>query len=119
MTNSLASARSTGSEIYNPGQPVELVRLGYIGSLPWDRAEANIDFQNTWTKTVGNHTIKWGGDFRPIRDDLLQRHTFGRNTPQYRNPGTSITSSTFGKVTGYCSGNCGPRDVQLGLKVLF
>ena len=41
------------------------------------------------------------------------------NTPQYGNPGTSITSSTFGKVTGYCSANCGPRDLQLGVKVLF
>jgi hypothetical protein len=41
------------------------------------------------------------------------------NTPEYGNPGTSITSSTFGKVTGYCTGNCGPRDLQLGVKVLF
>ena len=55
--------------------PVPLI--GYIGSLPWDRAEANIDAQNTWTKTLGNHTIRWGGDFRRIRDDLVQGQTFG------------------------------------------
>jgi hypothetical protein len=55
--------------------PVPLI--GYIGSLPWDRAEANIDAQNTWTKTLGNHTIKWGADFRRIRDDLVQGQTFG------------------------------------------
>ena len=41
------------------------------------------------------------------------------NTPQYGNPGTSITSSTFGKVTGYCGNSCGARDLQLGVKVLF
>jgi hypothetical protein len=41
------------------------------------------------------------------------------NTPEYGNPGTSFTSSTFGKVTGYCGGNCGPRDLQLGVKLLF
>jgi hypothetical protein len=42
------------------------------------------------------------------------------NTPQYGNPGTSITtSSTFGRVTGYCSNSCGARDLQLGVKVLF
>jgi hypothetical protein len=41
------------------------------------------------------------------------------NTPQYGNPGTSITGSTFGRVTGYCSASCGARDLQLGVKLLF
>ena len=79
--------------------PVPLI--GYIGSLPWDRAEANIDFQNTWTKTLGNHTIKWGVDFRRIRDDLVQGQTFGPrglytfDVPQTSIPGaaTSIANS--------------------------
>ena len=30
---------------------------GYSASLPWARAEANIDFANTWTKLHGNHTF--------------------------------------------------------------
>jgi hypothetical protein len=50
--------------------------VGYSPSLPWVRAEANISAVNTWTKTVGNHTIKWGGDIRRVRDDLLQMQTF-------------------------------------------
>lgn len=50
--------------------------LGYSASLPWTRAEANIDFANIWTKIIGNHTIKFGGDLRRVRDALLQEQTF-------------------------------------------
>jgi len=51
--------------------------IGYSSSLPWVRAEANIDFVNTWTKMQHNHTIKFGVDVRRIRDALLQDQTFG------------------------------------------
>ena len=51
--------------------------IGYSASLPWVRAEANIDAVNNWTKIVGNHTFKWGVDLRRVRDDLLQDQTFG------------------------------------------
>src|SRR6266852_6799103 len=30
--------------------------IGYSASLPWIRSETNIDFANTWTKILGNHT---------------------------------------------------------------
>ena len=50
--------------------------VGYSASLPWHRAEANIGVVNTWTKIIGNHTIKFGGDLRRLRDDLLQDQTF-------------------------------------------
>jgi hypothetical protein len=46
--------------------------IGYSPSLPWLRAESNIDFANNWTKVLGNHTVKAGADIRRIRDDLLQ-----------------------------------------------
>ncbi len=49
---------------------------GYSASLPWDRAETNFDFVNTWTKMLHNHTLKWGVDIRRIRDDLLQDQTY-------------------------------------------
>ncbi|MDQ6698677.1 MAG: TonB-dependent receptor, partial [Acidobacteriota bacterium] len=49
---------------------------GYSASLPWIRAEANIDVVNSWTKILRNHTIKFGADLRRIRDDLLQDQTF-------------------------------------------
>lgn len=51
--------------------------IGYSASVPWERAEANIDAVNNWTKIVGNHTFKWGVDLRRVRDDLLQDQTFG------------------------------------------
>ena len=50
--------------------------IGYSASVPWIRAEANIDFVNNWTKIVHNHTFKWGVDLRRVRDDLLQDQTF-------------------------------------------
>ncbi len=46
--------------------------IGYSASLPWLRAESNIDFANNWTKVLGNHTLKAGADIRRVRDDLLQ-----------------------------------------------
>jgi len=46
--------------------------IGYSASLPWLRAESNIDFANNWTKLIGNHQVKFGADIRRIRDDLLQ-----------------------------------------------
>jgi Carboxypeptidase regulatory-like domain len=50
--------------------------IGYSASIPWRRGEANIDFVNHWTKIIGNHTIKFGGDLRRIQDNLLQDQTF-------------------------------------------
>jgi carboxypeptidase family protein/TonB-dependent receptor-like protein len=50
--------------------------IGFSASLPWIRSETNIDFANTWTKIIGNHTVKFGVDFRRIRDALLQEQTF-------------------------------------------
>ena len=50
--------------------------VGFSASLPWERAETNFNFISNWTKTLGNHTIKWGADVRRLRDDLLQNQTF-------------------------------------------
>ena len=51
--------------------------FGYSASLPWIRAELNLDTVNSWTKLYRNHTIKWGIDVRRIHDDLLQDQTYG------------------------------------------
>ncbi|WP_035359591.1 TonB-dependent receptor [Edaphobacter aggregans] len=50
--------------------------IGYSASVPWIRGESNIDFVNNWTKIIRNHTLKFGGDLRRVRDDLLQNQTF-------------------------------------------
>ena len=70
--------------------------FGYSASLPWERAEANIDMVNSWTKVYRNHTIKWGADVRRIRDDLLQDQTFS--------PRGVITFSTQQTANQTCTG---------------
>ena len=50
--------------------------IGYSASVPWIRAESNVDVVNNWTKIVGNHTFKWGADVRRVHDDLLRDQTF-------------------------------------------
>jgi hypothetical protein len=69
--------------------------VGYSASLPWVRAEANIDLVDNLTKTHGNHTFTFGFDMRRIRDDLLQTQTYSaRGVYQF---GTAQTS---------CAGSC-------------
>ncbi len=46
--------------------------LGYVNSLPWDRWERTVQFATTLTKVHGNHTIKFGADWRHNSDMLLQ-----------------------------------------------
>jgi hypothetical protein len=71
---------------------------GYSASLPWIRAEANIDIVNSWTKILRNHTIKFGADVRRIRDDLLQDQTFSpRGVITF---GTNQTATPGGGSTG-------------------
>lgn len=75
--------------------------IGYSASLPWVRAETNIDLVNSWTKTVSKHTVKWGVDLRRIRDDLLQaqtfsprgRYSYGVNQTSILNANTSFGNS--------------------------
>ncbi|WP_348261867.1 carboxypeptidase regulatory-like domain-containing protein [Telmatobacter sp. DSM 110680] len=75
--------------------------MGYSASVPWIRAESNIDFVNNWTKIVGNHTFKWGIDVRRIHDDLLQDQTFSPRgaftfsdvqTSDASSPGTTVAN---------------------------
>ena len=71
--------------------------IGYSQSLPWLRAESNIDFANNWTKILGNHTLKAGADIRRVRDDLLQGNvnaaagTFYFSENQTSAPGAAST----------------------------
>src|SRR5579859_7024474 len=50
--------------------------VGYSPSLPWVRAETDLDVVSNWNKVIGTHTIKWGGNLIRLRDDLLQEQTF-------------------------------------------
>jgi len=71
--------------------------VGYSASLPWVRAETNIDFVDTWTKIAHNHTIKFGVDIRRLRDCLLQDQTFSpRGRYTFGNNQTSVQGSPGG-----------------------
>ena len=70
--------------------------IGYSASVPWIRAESNIDAVNTWTRIIGNHTIKWGADIRRVRDDLLQDQTF---SPRGAFTFNDLQTSTTGAKT--------------------
>jgi outer membrane receptor protein involved in Fe transport len=58
------------------GLPSNLVGTG--ASYPWDRGETNVDLVNNWSRVLGNHSIKFGGEFRRVRDDLMQGQSFGQ-----------------------------------------
>lgn len=62
----------TGIQIDGFSNPM----VGFSPSLPWIRAETNIDGVSNWTKILNNHTVKWGVDFRFNKDDLLQTQTY-------------------------------------------
>lgn len=79
--------------------------LGYSASLPWDRAEANIDMVNSWTKIAHNHQIKWGVDIRRVRDDLLQDQTFSpRGVITFSSAQTVKSTCTTVPATGPATG---------------
>jgi hypothetical protein len=69
FTSGIVGIQINGGVLSNP-------IIGFSASLPWIRSETNIDFANTWTKILGNHTVKFGVDLRRIRDALLQLQTF-------------------------------------------
>jgi hypothetical protein len=75
------------------GYPNPLV--GYSNSLPWNRAETNIDYVANFTKLWSNHTIKFGIDVRRLRDELLQTQDAGgpRGEFQFGNNQTAISGS--------------------------
>ncbi|MGH9667871.1 MAG: TonB-dependent receptor domain-containing protein, partial [Bryobacteraceae bacterium] len=78
--------------------------VGYSPSLPWIRAEANIDVVNTWTKILGNHTFKFGIDLRRLRDDLLQEQTFSpRGAFTFSEAQTSIPGAKTGFGNDFAS----------------
>ena len=57
--------------------------VGFSNSLPWDRSEKTWNVAATLTKLQGNHTIKFGGEWRHNRDFLLQTQDAGGPRGQF------------------------------------
>src|SRR5262249_13446779 len=58
--------------------------VGFSASLPWDRSERTVQAAVVFTKIQGNHTIKFGEDFRHTRDFLLQTQDNGGPRGQFQ-----------------------------------
>ncbi len=50
--------------------------VGFSPSLPWARSVTFFGIVNNFTKTAGNHVIRFGFEMRRERNDLLQTQTF-------------------------------------------
>lgn len=46
--------------------------LGAAAGIPFDITENSYNIVNNWTKIVGNHTIRFGGDIRRLKLDKFQ-----------------------------------------------
>jgi outer membrane receptor protein involved in Fe transport len=74
----LGTVYTSGLPEINISDPLTSFNMGDFG-LPFFEREANFEFYNNWTKTVGHHAFKWGGDigkFFGIRTDVSGRGTF-------------------------------------------
>ncbi len=76
--------------------------VGFSPSLPWARSVTFFGITNNFTKTQGNHIIRFGFEVRRERNDLLQTQTFN---PRGR--------FTFDQGQTGCRADCnGPNTTQ-------
>ena len=114
---------SSGMTSIDIGNNMSSPLVGFAASLPWDRSERTVQFATVFTKIKGNHTIKFGEDFRHTRDFLLQTQDNGgpRGQFQFRAQQTAIPSdaaATAGFANGFASFLLDvPSLVQRDLKV--
>ena len=67
--------------------------MGYSASLGWDRWERSWEFATTLTKVQGNHTVKFGGNWRHNSDKLLQTQDNGGPRGQFTFSGAQTGST--------------------------
>ncbi|PYU83921.1 MAG: TonB-dependent receptor [Acidobacteria bacterium] len=77
--------------------------VGYSASLPWVRAETDLDVVSNWNKVIGNHTIKWGGNLVRLRDDLLQEQTFSPRGLWHFGSGQTGSNATGAPKVGFAN----------------
>lgn len=69
--------------------------VGFSPSLPWARSVTFFGITNNFTKTQGNHVIRFGFEVRRERNDLLQTQTFNpRGRFQFRQGQTATQEDT-------------------------
>jgi len=102
----LGTVYTSGLPEINISDPLTPFNMGDFG-LPFFEREANFEFYNNWTKTVGHHAFKWGADigkFFGIRTDVSGRGTFtvSQSLTQLNDSATSgpCTSPAAGSFCG-------------------
>ncbi|MGA9472537.1 MAG: TonB-dependent receptor [Terriglobales bacterium] len=93
----LGTVYTSGLPEIQISDPLTTFTMGDEG-LPFFEREANFEFYDNWTKTVGHHAFKWGGDvgkFFGIRTDVSGRGTF--------NIGQTLTQVNDTATSGPCS----------------
>src|ERR1051326_3543111 len=91
---------STGMTQIQINQGINNPFVGFSASLPWDRSERTVQMATVFTKVKGNHTIKFGEDFRHTRDFLLQTQDNGgpRGQSQYSASQTALQGAGYSSV---------------------
>jgi Carboxypeptidase regulatory-like domain len=97
---------------------------GYSASLPWNRGETAVTVATTLTKLWGNHTVKFGADYRHNVDYLLQTQDAGgpRGEFQFR-AGQTASPSDAASQSALANGFASflldmPNRVQRDLEVV-
>ncbi len=97
--------------------------VGYSASLPWNRAETNIDMVANVTKIFQNHTVKIGADLRRLRDELLQTQDAGGPRGEFvfgNNQSSAPGGAVLAQVNGLASFLLdSPGTVQRDLAIAF
>jgi len=96
------------------GDGISAPMTGYSASLPWVRSEANIDIVNSWTKTLKNHTIKFGFDLKRIRDNLLQDQTYSPRGIIYFGQDQTALCTPLGIGSNGLATSCATPKVGIG-----
>ncbi len=112
----LGTVYTSGLPQISVTDPVTPFAMGDFG-LPFFEREANFEFYNNWTKTVGHHAFKFGADigkFFGIRTDVSGRGAFSVSN--------LLTQNNDSATNGPCSDpapgtNCGSglAALELGL----
>src|SRR5580698_7526098 len=99
----LGTVYTSGLPTLTVDGPAGAFTMGDIG-LPFFETETNLGFYDTWTKTMGRHIFKFGGDFHKfygIRTDVSGRGAFDfsqniTGNPEVPNSGLGMASFLLG-----------------------
>lgn len=78
--------------------------LGILNTVPFKIAETSVNFVNNWTKTKGNHTIRFGAD---LRDRILNKYQASGGAPRgeftFSTGVTSVSGQTSSSANAFAA----------------